>query len=130
MALDDRVRAYLRELGAALNEAVSSSEKVHEILAKVKAEGYGVYLVLDATVALEKRGRRSSAALPSIRRGALQATGAAEQGEGSTVERAVFQINVKDLSFLRSVGIDPTRPIRARRPQATVTIRSTVDKRG
>ena len=40
MALDDKVRAYLRELGAALNEAVSSSEKVHEILAKVKAEGY------------------------------------------------------------------------------------------
>ena len=131
MALDDKVRTYLRELGAALNEAVSSSEKVHEILAKVKAEGYGVYLVLDATVALEKRGRRSSAALPSIRRGALHAASAGEDGEGSTVERAVFQINVKDLSFLRSVGIDPTRPIRSRRrPQSTVTIRSTVAKRG
>jgi len=131
MALDDKVRAYLRDLGAALNEAVSASEKVHEILAKVKAEGYGVYLVLDATVALEKRGRRSSAVLPSIRRGALQAARAAGDGEGATVERAVFQINVKDLSFLRSVGIDPTRPIRSRRrPQATVTIRSTVAKRG
>ena len=129
MAMDDKVRAYLRELGAALNEAVSSSEKVHEILAKVKAEGYGVYLVLDATVALEKRGRRSSAALPSIRRGALQTARAAGGGEG-TVETAVFQINVKDLSFLRSVGIDPTRPIRARRrPAATVTLRSTVAKR-
>jgi hypothetical protein len=136
MALDDKVRAYLRDLGAALNEAVSSSEKVHEILAKVKAEGYGVYLVLDATVALEKRGRRSSAALPSIRRGALQAArgGAEDAGESaaeSTVERVVFQINVKDLSFLRSVGIDPTRPIRSRRrPQAAVTIRSTIAKRG
>ena len=129
MALDDKVRAYLRELGAALNEAVSSSEKVHEILAKVKAEGYGVYLVLDATVALEKRGRRSSATLPSIRRGALQTVRAAGDGEGGTVETAVFQINVKDLSFLRSVGIDPTRPIRARRPAATVTLRSTVAKR-
>ena len=131
MALDDKVRSYLRDLGAALNEAVSSSEKVHEILAKVKAEGYGVYLVLDATVALEKRGRRSSAVLPSIRRGALQAARGGEDGEGSTVERAVFQINVKDLSFLRSVGIDPTRPIRSRRrPQAAVTIRSTIAKRG
>ena len=60
MALDEKVRAYLRELGAALNQAVSSSEKVHEILAKVKSEGYGAYLCLDATVALEKRGRRSS----------------------------------------------------------------------
>ena len=130
MALDEKVRGFLRELGAALNGAVSSSEKVHQILAKVRAEGYDVYLVLDATVALEKRGRRSSAALPSIRRGALQAARAAEDGEGSTVERAVFQINVKDLSFLRSVGIDPTRPIRSRRrPQAAVTIRSTISKR-
>ena len=123
MALDDKVRGFLRELGAALNDAVSSSEKVHEILAKVKAEGYDIYLVLDATVALEKRGRRSQASLPSIRRGGLNAA-------RPDVETAVFQINVKDLSFLRSVGIDPTRPIRARRrPAATVTLRSTVAKR-
>jgi|APDOM4702015248_1054824.scaffolds.fasta_scaffold389723_1 hypothetical protein len=128
MALDEKIRAYLRELGAALNEAVSSSEKVHEILAKVKSEGYGAYLCLDATVALDKRGRRSSAALPSIRRGALNAS--KDDREGG-LDTAVFQINVKDLGFLRSVGIDPTRPIRARRrPQAAVTIRSTVAKRG
>jgi hypothetical protein len=129
MALDEKLRAYLRELGAALNEAVSSSEKVHEILAKVKSEGYGAYLCLDATVALDKRGRRSSAALPSIRRGGLNAS--KEDREGNGIDTAVFQINVKDLGFLRSVGIDPTRPIRARkRPHAAVTIRSTVAKRG
>lgn len=129
MALDEKVRAYLRELGAALNEAVSSSEKVHEILAKVKSEGYGAYLCLDATVALEKRGRRSSAALPTIRRGGLAAPKSEREAEG--LDTAVFQINVKDLGFLRSVGIDPTRPIRAKkRPQAAVTIRSTVAKRG
>lgn len=129
MALDEKLRAYLRELGAALNEAVSSSDKVHEILAKVKSEGYGAYLCLDATVALDKRGRRSSAALPSIRRGGLNAS--KEEREASGMDTVVFQINVKDLGFLRSVGIDPTRPIRARRnPQAAVTIRSTVAKRG
>ena len=129
MALDEKLRAYLRELGAALNEAVSSSDKVHEILAKVKSEGYGAYLCLDATVALDKRGRRSSAALPSIRRGGLNAS--KEEREANGMDTAVFQINVKDLGFLRSVGIDPTRPIRARRsPQGAVTIRSTVAKRG
>ncbi len=124
MALDDKLRAHLRELGAALNEAVSAAPKVHEILARVKAEGYDAYLVLDATVALDKRGRRSSAALPSIRRGA--------PGAGRTEgESAPFQINVKDLGFLRSVGIDPTRPIRARRrPAASVTLRSTVARKG
>ncbi len=129
MALDEKIREYLRELGAALNEAVSSSAKVHEILAKVKSEGYGAYLCLDATVALDKRGRRSSAALPTIRRGGLAAPKAERDADG--LDTAVFQINVKDLGFLRSVGIDPTRPIRTRRrPQAAVTIRSTVAKRG
>lgn len=127
MALDEKTRGLLRELGAALNQAVSGSEKVHELLAKIRAEGTDAYLVLDATIVLDKRGRRSSAALPSIRRGALPAT--REDGE-----HAPFQINVKDLGFLRSVGIDPTRPIRARRRPAptsstTVTMRSTVAKR-
>ncbi len=127
MALDEKTRGLLRELGAALNQAVSSSEKVHDLLAKIRAEGTDAYLVLDATIVLDKRGRRSSAALPSIRRGALPGT--REDGE-----HAPFQINVKDLGFLRSVGIDPTRPIRARRRPAptsstTVTMRSTVAKR-
>jgi hypothetical protein len=122
MALDDRVRAHLKELGSALNEAVSASARVHEILAKVKSEGYEPYLVLDATIALDRRGRRSSASLPSIRRG----NPSRGDGEGTT-----FQINVKDLNLLRSLGIDPTRPVRAgRRGAATVTIRSTVSRKG
>jgi hypothetical protein len=121
MALDEKTRGLLRELGAALNHAISSSERVHEILARVKGEGYEPYLVLDATVALDRRGRKAT--LPSIRRGSPQA----QRAEG---ENAVFQINVKDLTFLRSVGIDPTRPIRARRrPPTTVTMRSTISKR-
>ena len=125
MALDDKTRGYLRELGTALNAAVSSSEKVHEILAKLRAEGSDAYIILDATVALDRRGRRASASLPSIRRGGPAPSRRDDE------ENAVFQINVKDLSFLRSVGIDPTRPIRVRRrPADSVTLRSTVAKRG
>ena len=39
MALDERTRAALRELGNALNEAVSSSARVHEILQRIREEG-------------------------------------------------------------------------------------------
>ncbi len=125
MALDEKTRAALRELGKALNEAVSSSEEVHAILARLREEGHEPYLVLDATVAIEKRGRRAQAALPSIRRGG--------QARREDSEGASFKIDVKDLHFLRSVGIDPTRAARAprgrRRPGTTVTLRSTVAKR-
>jgi hypothetical protein len=121
MALDQRVRAALQELGAALNDAVSSSEKVQAILARLREEGYDPYLVLDATVALDQKGRRSSASLPSIRRG----DSGANRRDG-----VAFQINVKDLSLLKSLGIDPTRPVRTRRrPGTAVAIRSTVAKK-
>jgi hypothetical protein len=125
MALDEKTRAALRELGKALNEAVSSSAEVHAILARLREEGHEPYLVLDATVAIEKRGRRAQAALPSIRRGG--------QARREDPEGASFKIDVKDLHFLRSVGIDPTRAARAprgrRRPGTAVTLRSTVAKR-
>ena len=125
MALDEKTRAALRELGKALNEAVSSSAEVHEILQRLREEGHEPYLVLDATVALDKKGRRSQAALPSIRRGGR---GRREEAEG-----AAFEIDVKDLHFLRSVGIDPTRALRAprgrRRAGTAVSLRSTVAKR-
>ena len=39
MALDERTRAALRELGNALNEAISSSERVHEILQRIREDG-------------------------------------------------------------------------------------------
>lgn len=131
MALDDRTRDALRELGSALNEAVSSSARVHEILQRIREEGSEPYLVLDATVALEGAGRKSRAALPSIRRGGparREATRETEENEGAS-----FRIDVKDLHFLRSVGIDPTRAPRAprgrRRPGTTVSLRSTVAKK-
>ncbi|MES1210726.1 MAG: hypothetical protein ABUL63_00200, partial [Acidobacteriota bacterium] len=34
----------------------------------------------------------------------------------TTSSEPTFQINGKDLSFLRSIGIDPTRRLRRRRP--------------
>jgi hypothetical protein len=126
MALDERTRAALRELGDALNEAISSSARVHEILQRIREEGNEPYLVLDARVALEGRDRKTRAALPSIRRG-----GPARREQ--TEESTTFRIDVKDLHFLRSVGIDPTRALRAprgrRRPGTTVTLRSTVAKK-
>ena len=35
-----------------------------------------------------------------------------------TSERAAFRINLKDLRFLKSLGIDPTRKVRTRKPAA------------
>ena len=132
MPLDESVRGTIKELGTALNEAISASAKVHELLDRLREEGYEPYLCLDAKVALDRRGRRSQAALPSIRRGGRvshrgDADDANEAGEAAA---ATFRIDRKDLVILQSLGIDPTRPVRARRrPEAAVAVRSTVARK-
>lgn len=90
--MDDRTQRRLTELREALFEAISTSEAVHEVWIALQEEGYSLYLLLESSE-LE-----TSEADPT--------TG---EAIAEPVRDPVFQINGEDLSFLRSVGIDPTR---------------------
>lgn len=61
---------------------------------RIREEGWSVYLVVD-----RKREDETPEAFELTPRGA----------------DPVFRINGRDLSFLRSIGIDPTRRMRRRR---------------
>lgn len=87
----------LRELRRALSEAISESTDVSRTLRRIREEGYSLYLLVDC-----KRDREYDEPL---------ALAPAHRGPGEPV----FQINGTDLSFLRSIGIDPTRRLRRRR---------------
>ncbi len=111
MELNDHLRQMLKELGQAINESISGSGRVHESIQRIRDEGYNLYMVLDAKVGVNKReprggGRRRLSAVASGR----------EADETLVGERAAFRINVKDLRFLKALGIDPTRKVRSRRP--------------
>ena len=109
MELNDHLREMLKELGQAINESISGSGRVHDSIQRIRDEGYNLYMVLDAKVGVNRRERNSS-----------RTRGGARREAPATEERAAFRINVKDLRFLKSVGIDPTRKVRNRR---TVTTR-------
>lgn len=108
MELNDHLREMLKELGQAINESISGSGRVHESIQRIRDEGYNLYMVLDAKVGVDKREGRGSRG-----RSSRSASGAA-----ATSERAEFRINVKDLRILKSLGIDPTRKVRARQAAA------------
>ncbi len=98
--MDDRIRQLLRDLGTAINESISGSDDVSRHIQKIRDEGYDLYVVLDATIGLNKQ----------------------EEGEEASVDVAPketkevqFRINVNDLSLLRGLGIDPTRKVRTTR---------------
>ena len=58
MQLDDRMKQLLRELGHAINDTVSESERITGAIAGVRAHGYDIVLKLDATIG---RARRDAA---------------------------------------------------------------------
>lgn len=55
MQLDNELRQLLKELGHAINESVSESDRIGEAIARVRAAGYDIVLKLDATIGLAKR---------------------------------------------------------------------------
>jgi hypothetical protein len=99
--VDDKIRQLLQELGTAINESISGSEDVNQHIQKIRDEGYDLYVVLDATIGLNKQEP--------------------EAGEGEEVvttepvREVQFRINVNDLAMLRALGIDPTRKVRGAR---------------
>jgi hypothetical protein len=118
MELSDHLREMLKELGQAINESISGSDRVHDSLQKIRDEGYNLYMVLDAKVGVNRRERATRAPKASRRSLALvrdRDDRDEREESASAEERAAFRINLKDLRFLRSVGIDPTRKVRARR---------------
>ncbi len=107
MELNDHLRDMLKELGQAINESISGSGRVHDSIQRIRDQGYNLYMVLDAKVGVNRLESRSG-----HRRLAAQSN---PDGPLSAQERAAFRINLKDLRFLKSVGIDPTRKVRVRR---------------
>src|SRR5204863_6307179 len=106
MEINDHLREMLKELGQAINESISGSGRVHDSIQRIRDEGYNLYMVLDAKVGVNRREGRSSRS---------KSSGARGEKERPSEERAAFRINVKDLRFLRALGIDPTRKVRNRR---------------
>jgi len=88
----------LRDLRRALSEAISESTEVSRTLRKIREEGYSLYLLVDC-----KREPGEQDDLP------FTPPSRSSSGEPT------FQIDGRDLSFLRSIGIDPTRRLRRRR---------------
>lgn len=98
--MDDKIKQLLRELGTAINESISGSEDVNRQIQRIRDEGYNLYVVLDATIGLNREGDD------------------AEEPAVVTVKsdkEIQFRININDLALLRALGIDPTRKVRAAR---------------
>src|ERR1700677_1985732 len=53
--LEDRLKDLMQELGNAINESLSDSDRIAAAIGEIKRAGYDVFLVLEATIGFNKR---------------------------------------------------------------------------
>lgn len=53
--LEDRLKELMQELGNAINESLSDSDRIAAAIGDIKRAGYDVFLVLEATIGFNKR---------------------------------------------------------------------------
>lgn len=53
--MDDQLKELMQELGNAINESLSDSDRIAAAIGEIKRAGYDVFLVLEATIGFNKR---------------------------------------------------------------------------
>jgi len=87
LELNRDFKRLLEELGEAINESLAESERIGEVMGKIRAAGYDLFLVLEVTIGFDKRG------------------------EGDVIhrhkigKRAKLQITGEDIQFLKAMQI-------------------------
>jgi hypothetical protein len=91
LELDDNFKRLIKELGDAINESLSESDKISDVLARIRASGYDLFLVLEVTIGFNKRGEANL-----IHRQKLNA---------DLNQEPVFRLTTQDAQFLRALRI-------------------------
>jgi hypothetical protein len=58
--LDEKLKELVQELGNAINESLSDSDRIAGAIGEIKRAGYDVFLVLEATIGFNKRDDEDS----------------------------------------------------------------------
>lgn len=86
--MNPKLKNLMKELGEAINDSLSESEEIAEVISKIKAGGYDVFLVLEATIGFNKQEEEPAAEPAGIR--------SAESD---------FNVTNQDVKFLKSLRI-------------------------
>lgn len=108
MASEESIHKILERLGRAVSRAVSGSDEVSGAVKRIRKRGYALYLVLDSRDEEEEAARGIEIVPRRGVRARLQTADGKPRPAAST-RRPSYRLDSDDASFLRSVGIDPSR---------------------
>ena len=88
--MDQQLKKLIKELGDAISESLAESDQIAEVISRIKAGGYDIFLVLEATIGFNRADERPSRKRPTL----------------TTRTRVPdFKLNSQDMKFLKSLNI-------------------------
>src|SRR5215471_20784512 len=84
--VDKQLKNMMKELGDAINNSLSDSEEIAEVISRIKAGGYDIFVVLEATIGFNQNSEHD------------------DQPVSADTEHASaeFTMTSQDLKFLKS----------------------------
>jgi len=106
LQLDDRMKQLLRDLGHAINDSVSESDRIAEAISNVRSAGFDIVLKLDATIGLARRQAKDARMTQQDRRflESLHIRVDEDVLEEDNAEPKL-EITAQDIKFLKSLKI-------------------------
>jgi hypothetical protein len=96
--LEDKLKDLMQELGNAINESLSDSDRIAAAIGEIKRAGYDVFLVLEATIGFNKREDAEEAEDgETIELGSQPESGRRKVGK--------IKLTTQDQKFLRALKI-------------------------
>ena len=89
--LDENLKKRIKHLGDAINQSLSESEPIANAIADIKAAGYDIFLVLEATIGFSQQGEESGK--PAMVAASMNA------------HEPEFRVTAQDMKFLKSLRI-------------------------
>ena len=80
----------MEQLGHTINESISESDSIAEVIGEIKRQGYDVYLVLQATIGLNKSDQDAADDM---------------EFEGTTTAASSESFTEQDAAFLKALKI-------------------------
>lgn len=96
--MDEPLKHLMQELGNAINDSLSESDRIAEAIGEIKRAGYDVFLVLEATIGFNRRGEEEEVDEET-------ATGEAEPPKRTFEATGKVKFTTQDHRFLRALKI-------------------------
>ena len=96
--MDEPLKHLMQELGNAINDSLSESDRIAEAIGEIKRAGYDVFLVLEATIGFNRRDEEQESDEEDF-------TDAGEEPKRSFESSGKIKLTSQDHRFLRALKI-------------------------